>query len=264
MTDPDAGAGQLAARVIVNRLWQHHFGRGIVATPSDFGAQGDRPTHPELLDYLAGELIRGGWRLKPLHRQMMLSKVYMEDSLASPRAQVAVDPNNTLFWHHQRQRLEGEIIRDSILAVSGQLDETMFGPGTLDPAMKRRAIYFQIKRSQLPSMLISFDEPDTLQSMGLRPSTTVAPQSLLLMNNPLVRGAARAWAQQLSSLQLRDAINTAYKTALGREARDVDIAVAAHFLQQQTGTPVGAPILNADLTDLCQTLFCLNEFLYVD
>ena len=106
-------------------------------------------------------------------------------------------PNNTLFWHRQRQRLEGEAIRDAILAVSGTLDETMFGPGTLDQAMKRRSIYFQIKRSQFPPMLTAFDAPDTLQSMGLRPSTTVAPQSLLLMNNPQIRAAARAWAARL-------------------------------------------------------------------
>ncbi|MEI9895427.1 MAG: DUF1553 domain-containing protein [Chthoniobacter sp.] len=196
ITDTDAGAGQLAARVIANRVWQHHFGRGIVATPSDFGAQGDKPTHPELLDYLAGELIRGGWHLKSLHKLIMMSRVYQESTLASPD-QIAADPNNSLFSHRARQRLEGEVIRDSILAVSGQIDPTMFGPGTLDPAMKRRAIYFQIKRSQLPPMMIAFDGPDTLQSMGQRSSTTVAPQSLLLMNNTLVREAARAWVKAI-------------------------------------------------------------------
>ena len=264
ITDPDAGAGQLAARVIVNRLWQHHFGRGIVATPSDFGAQGERPTHPELLDYLAGELIRGGWRLKPLHKQMMLSSVYMEDCHTMPPQGMAADPNNTLCWHHQRQRLEGEIIRDSILAVSGQLDGTMFEPGTLAPEMKRRAVYFQIKRSQLPPMLISFDEPDTLQSMGLRPSTTVAPQSLLLMNNPLVREAAKAWAKQLASMPSVEAVQTAYKTALGREATPPEIQITAAFLRRQAGGYLGSESEKAALADFCQTLFGLNEFLYVD
>ncbi|HEY3899209.1 MAG TPA: PSD1 and planctomycete cytochrome C domain-containing protein [Chthoniobacter sp.] len=264
ITDPDAGAGDLAARVIVNRLWQHHFGRGIVATPSDFGAQGDRPTHPELLDYLASELVKGGWHLKALHKQMMLSQVYMEDSSSAVPASKVADPTNALFWHHQRQRLEGEIIRDSILAVSRQLDETMFGPGTLSSDMKRRAVYFQIKRSQLPPMLTAFDEPDTLQSMGLRPSTTVAPQSLLLMNNSLIRGAAKAWAKQLESLPLNEAVNTAYKTALGRDATPAEAKITAEFLRQQAGDPPGSTMTHADLTNFCQTLFGLNEFLYVD
>jgi hypothetical protein len=262
ITDADAGAGQLAARVIVNRLWQHHFGRGIVATPSDFGAQGERPTHPELLDYLACELIKGGWHLKALHKQMMLSRVYMEDSHDFPPSKAA-DPNNIYFWRHQRQRLEGEIIRDSILAVGGQLDETMFGPGTLSSDMKRRAIYFQIKRSQLPPMLTAFDEPDTLQSMGLRPSTTVAPQSLLLMNNPLIRGAAKALAEPLETLRLSDAIKTAYKTTLGREPTQAEILLTFNFLRRQEGIP-GSVVGHADLTNFCQALFGLNEFLYVD
>jgi len=263
ITDADQGAGQLAARVIVNRLWQHHFGRGIVTTPSDFGAQGEKPTHPELLDYLAGELIRGGWRLKPLHKQMMLSRVYMESGYTSPEA-VAADPNNTLFWHHQRQRLEGEAIRDAILAVSGQLDEKMFGPGTLDPAMKRRAIYFQIKRSQLPPMMVAFDAPDTLQSMGLRPSTTVAPQSLLLMNNPLVRDAAKAWAKALISLPEPQAVEQAYRAALGRAPTTMEMELTRQFMHKQAAGYEAVGRSEPALADFCQMLFGLNEFLYVD
>jgi hypothetical protein len=263
ITDADEGAGHLAARVIVNRLWQHHFGRGIVATPSDFGAQGERPTHPELLDWLAGELIRGGWRLKPMHRLMMLSKVYQESSFTVPQ-HVALDPNNTLFWHRARQRLEGETIRDSILAVSGLLDPKMFGPGTLDPAMKRRSIYFQIKRSQLPPMMVTFDAPDTLQSMGQRSSTTVAPQSLLLMNNPQIREAARTWAKQLDALPEPQALTRAYMAALGRPPRTFEIQMTKLFLRKQAEGYQAVGRSEQAMVDFCQLLFGLNEFLYVD
>jgi mono/diheme cytochrome c family protein len=270
ITDTDEGAGQLAARVIVNRLWQHHFGRGIVATPSDFGAQGERPSHPELLDYLAGELIRNGWRLKPLHKLIMMSRVYQEDATSSP-AQLAADPNNTLFSHRSRLRLEGEVIRDSILNVSGQLDATMFGAGTLDPGMKRRAIYFQIKRSQLPPMMSVFDGPDTLQSMGLRSSTTVAPQSLLLMNNTLIRECAKAWAKTLLAHgpqpNLTEEITQAYRAALGRSPAKDEAEIAWAFVEKQRHAYAEAGKTGDTqlaLADFCQVLFGLNEFLYVD
>ena len=266
LTDKDAGAGQMVARVIVNRLWQHHFGRGLVATPSDFGAQGEKPTHPELLDWLAGELIRGGWKLKPLHKLMMTSAAYMQ-SAQTDAARRAADPDNTLIWRHPRKRLEGEVIRDSLLAVTGALDPKMFGPGTLDAAMKRRSIYFQIKRSQLPPMMITFDAPDTLGSLGLRSSTTVAPQALLLMNNAQVRAAARAWAKTLALQPTTDAVKRAYFTALGRPPGEDESATAAEFLRTQTasyqaGGKADAPELA--LTDFCQSLVSLNEFVYVD
>jgi cytochrome c553 len=265
ITDADAGAGHLAARVIVNRLWQHHFGRGLVTTPNDFGAQGEKPSHPELLDWLAGELIRGGWRLKPMHKQIMLSAAYQTSALATDE-QRAADPKNELFSRRQRQRLEGEVIRDSILAVSGQLDTKMFGPGTLDAAMKRRSIYFQIKRSQLPPMMITFDAPDTLQSMGQRGSTTVAPQSLLLMNNEQVRSAAKAWAKQLTagSQEPHDTIAKAYATALGRAPSPAELASVDQFLAPQTKSYEATGKPETAWGDFCQLLFGLNEFLYVD
>jgi len=265
ITDPEAGAGHLAARVIVNRLWQHHFGRGIVSTPSDFGAQGEKPTHPELLDWLAQELIRGGWRLKPLHKQMMLSHAYQLSADAPPESRAA-DPDNTLFARRSRQRLEGEAIRDSILAVSGVLDRKMFGPGTLDQAMKRRSIYFQIKRSQLPPMMVTFDAPDTLQSMGQRGTTTVAPQSLLLLNNAQVRAAAKTWAAALESAGLspRDKVQRIYREGLSRppaaaEEQSIDAFLA---LQAKSYAASGKP--DTSWVDLCQMIFGLNEFLYVD
>ena len=266
LTDKDAGAGQMVARVIVNRLWQHHFGRGIVATPSDFGAQGEKPTHPELLDWLAGELIRGGWKLKPLHKLMMTSAAYMQ-SAQTDAARRAADPDNTLVWRYARKRLEGEVIRDAILAVTGALEAKMFGAGTLDSAMKRRSIYFQIKRSQLPPMMVTFDAPDTLGSMGLRSNTTVAPQALLLMNNAQVRNSARAWAKTLAAQPAGDAPRRAYLTALGRTPTDEELATAGEFLRAQTasyqsaGKPDAAELA---LTDFCQSLVSLNEFVYVE
>ena len=138
LTNVDDGAGRLLARVIVNRLWQHHFGRGIVATPSDFGNQGEKPTHPELLDWLAKELIDSGWKLKHIHKLMMTSTAYMESS-ADDKTKMAVDVDDKLLWRFAPRRLEAEAIRDSMLAVSGQLDATMYGPGTLDRMQKRRS-----------------------------------------------------------------------------------------------------------------------------
>ena len=158
LTDVDHGAGALLARVIVNRLWQHHFGRGIVATPSDFGTQGQAPSHPELLDWLAAELIQNGWRLKPIHRLIVTSATYQQSANHGPE-NAAGDPEARLLSHFSRRRLEAEAIRDGILAVSGQLDRRMFGPGTLENQQRRRSIYFTIKRSQLIPILLLFDAP---------------------------------------------------------------------------------------------------------
>jgi hypothetical protein len=143
----------------------------------------------------------------------------------------------------------------------------MFGPGTLDQAMRRRSIYFQIKRSQLPAMLAAFDAPDTLQSMGLRPSTTVAPQSLLLMNNPQIRGAARAWAKRLSGAPVADAVTRAYREAFGREPSRGEAADVRAFISSQAETYAAggkADAAELALTDFCQALFGLNEFVYVE
>jgi hypothetical protein len=175
--------------VIVNRLWGHHFGRGIVATPNDFGAQGEPPSHPELLEWLASELIRNEWRLKSVHRLLMTSATYMQS--ADPVAESAKkDPDNRLFWRRTPRRLEAEAVRDSLLDVGGLLDRKMYGPGTLDENMTRRSIYFFIKRSRLIPMMMVFDAPEPLVSQGERPTTTIAPQALLFMNSPLVRKAA--------------------------------------------------------------------------
>jgi hypothetical protein len=270
ITDVDQGAGNLLARVIVNRLWYYHFGRGIVSSPSDFGLQGEKPSHPELLDYLAGELIRGGWRLKPIHKLIMTSSVYRQTA-ATDAARRKADPENRLFWHRDLHRLEGEIIRDAMLAVSGKLDATMFGPGTLDPKQLRRSIYFFIKRSKLVPMMTLFDGPDTLQDLAVRSETTVAPQALLMMNNEVVRGYAVDFAKRVlpqSPGDVEQGITQAYRLALGRAPHADELADARAFVKSQTAAYTsegqGADAATTAWADFCQVLFGLNEFVYVD
>jgi mono/diheme cytochrome c family protein len=259
ITDVNGGAGGLLARVIANRLWQHHMGRGIVATPNDFGAQGARPTHPQLLDFLARELVAGGWRLKPLHRLIMTSATYMQSS-AWDQERAAVDQDNALWWRRPVTRLEGEAIRDSMLAVSGLLDPTMYGPGTLDESMRRRSIYFFVKRSKLIPMMTLFDWPDALGGLGQRSSTTVAPQALAMMNHPQVRAYAAAFAKRLmpeAKRSVDDAVRAAYRTALARDPDSEELDDAVAFVRTQ-------PDLESGLTSFCQAVFGLNEFIYVE
>jgi len=263
ITDKDYGAGHLLARVMVNRLWQHHMGRGIVATPNDFGAQGARPTHPELLDYLAGELIANGWKLKPIHRQIMLSSAYMQSSDFNEKG-FAADSENMLLWRHPKMRLEAEAIRDSMLFVSGMLDETMYGPGTLDESMKRRSIYFFVKRSKLIPLMTLFDAPEPLSSMGNRVSTTIAPQALALMNNPQVRQWAKGFAARLKGKTSDDSVRLGYEIALGREPSSEELKDSVKFLEEQRQAYGGANASDLALEDFCQSLLCLNEFVYVE
>ncbi len=288
LTDTEHGAGDLLARVIVNRLWQHHLGRGIVATPSDFGTRGEAPSHPELLDWLATRLIAEGWHLKPLHKLIVTSAAYQQSSAASD-ALLAADPDNRLFGRQMRRRLEAEVIRDALLATAGALDPTMFGPGTLDPASRRRSIYFTVKRSQLMPMMQVFDAPDALQGQGERQSTTIAPQALYLLNNPQVRELARLFAARLAASKKSEAtatagtaleesavnesapwspaISRAYLTAIGREPAADELESAAAFLDAQAARHQSAGDADARqlaLVDFCQALLCLNEFVYVE
>jgi mono/diheme cytochrome c family protein len=269
ITDPDGGAGHLLARVIVNRLWQHHLGSGIVATPSDFGSSGQRPSHPELLDFLADQLIRSGWRLKDAHKMIMTSAVYVQATGADSKRE-SIDLQNTMLWHHARQRLEAEVIRDAMLAVSGQLDEGMFGPGSLDESQRRRSIYFTIKRSQLVPSMMLFDAPDSLQGLGQRGSTIVAPQALAMLNSTQVQGYARAMGRGLLSKEgttREQAINRGYLTALGRPADAEELAESTAFVAraaeryQAAGKGDAAELAMADF---CQVLLGLNEFIYID
>ena len=194
----DAGAGHLLARVIVNRLWQHHFGRGIVATPSDFGAQGEQPTHPELLDYLAGELIRGGWRLKPMHKLIMTSARLPCRRRQTDAGARALDPDNALFWRRPRRRLEGEAIRDAMLAVSGRARRNDVRPRHARRGDEAAQHLLHIKRSQLPPMMVTFDAPDTLQSLGQRGEHHGrAAGAAADEQRAGPRGWPQAWAKQL-------------------------------------------------------------------
>jgi len=269
VTDVDYGAGQLLARVIVNRLWQHHMGRGIVGTPGDFGFQGERPTHPELLDWLAGELIARGWSLKAIHKLILTSSAYRQET-AGDRDKARVDPENRLYWRRTPRRLQGEVIRDSMLAVGGLLDDRMFGPGTLDPNHKRRSIYFFVKRSQLPTMMTLFDGPDTLQGMEARAVTTIAPQALLLMNNKLVRDCAEGLARRVTPAEGKDVagpVQQAYLAALARRPTEEERKDAVAFVKEQQDSYQADGRKDAQhlaLTDFCQVLLELNEFVYVD
>lgn len=284
ITDTQAGAGHLLARVIVNRLWHHHFGKGIVATPNDFGFQGERPTNPELLDWLANQLIAGGWKLKPIHRQIMNSAVYMQASAplssggrgagGEGAATAHPDPGNTLFWRYDRHRLEAESIRDAMLSVAGVLDKKMFGPGSLDEGHKRRSIYFMVKRSKLIPMMQLFDAPEPTVSIGGRASTTIAPQALLFLNNPHVRGYARSFAARCTAgvspaSTSADFVARAYNLALGRQPGSMELSDGVSFINAQLESyraekKPEAQARELALTDFCQVLFSLNEFVYVE
>ena len=194
LTDVDHGAGGLLARVIVNRLWQHHFGEGLVRTPDDFGTTGERPDHPELLEWLAGELVRGGWRLKPIQRLIVASAVYRQATAGEPPG-IGADPENRLLWHRRPIRLEAEAMRDAMLAASGRLNSTMYGPPFRPripaeaistrsndaypadirdgPATWRRTVYAFIKRSVPNPFAEVFDTPDSTAACGRRNTTAV-------------------------------------------------------------------------------------------
>ena len=266
LTDIDNGAGPLLARVIVNRLWKHHFGRGIVNTPNDFGLQGKVPTHPELLDFLAGELINNGWRLKPLHKKIVMSYAYGQSASFSQDKSL-VDAENQLYWRCTPRRLEAEPIRDSLLKVSGLLDTTMFGKGTLDPLMKRRSIYFQIKRSKLIPTMQLFDSPEPLVGQGARPSTIISPQALMFMNNGLIRAAAMSLAGKLETEANSQAVMVGYETVIARAPtlREKQATLAFITEQEDSYREVGRnDARKLALADFAQVLFGLNEFVYVN
>ena len=271
ITDTEQGAGGLLARVIVNRLWQHHFGRGIVATPNDFGAQGERPTHPELLDWLAGNLLASGWRLKSLHKQIVMSQAYQQSSLADER-DLQLDPENRWLARRSARRFEAEVLRDAILAVGGTLDLTMYGPGSLDEGHVRRSIYFMVKRSRLIPAMQIFDAPEPLASIGERPSTTVAPQALMFMNNPQVRNAAKSFARRIiktneGTSAISQLVRTGYLDSLSRLPSDDERVDGEKFInrQEQRYSSAGQPdARELAVADFCQVLMSLNEFAYAE
>ena len=296
MTDLDHGAGALVARVIVNRVWQHHFGQGLVRTVNDFGARCDPPTHPELLEWLTSEFVKGGWRLKPLHRLIMTSSVYLQDAVFDS-ANAKVDPDNRLLWHRRPQRIESEILRDSMLAVSGTLNTQMFGaavkapiapeaiqarnmkdpyPNDLKetPSTRRRSIYLFHKRVVQQPLMQAFDGPDAQASCGRRENTTVAPQALALLNDKFVRTRALDFAQRVekeAGAEVPARVRLAWRLALGREPSASELESGVAFistqLQQRSARDANKPkadLQSLALADFCQAIFALNEFIYVD
>jgi mono/diheme cytochrome c family protein len=255
--DTKDGAGSLAARVMVNRLWHHHFGRGIVSTLNDFGFQGDPPTHPELLEWLASDLVANGWKLKRIHKLMVMSRTYGLSGAANADA-LKADPDNKLWHHRPKRRLEAEAIRDNWLSVGGLLDRKMFGPGEADEGMKRRSVYFRIQRSQMIPSLQVFDWPDSLTSAAARPITTTAPQALFFLNNPHVKKAADSYAAKLKPVADKnpaDAVELAYQMAFTRVPTKDETAVGVEFIK------AGG---EKALQSYALALFGLNEFVYVE
>ena len=267
LTDIDNGAGHLLARVIVNRIWQYHFGRGLVTTSSDFGTRGERPTHPRLLDWLAGELIRGGWKLKRIHRLVLASHTWMQGNGRSADAE-KIDPDNRLWWRRKAKRLEAELIRDSLLDISGRLDRKMFGKGSLDEKSPRRSIYLTVKRGRLIPILQLFDAPDAMQGVGKRNESTVAPQALAMLNSPFIRELSGGFAKRVrpdKQTSLAQAVDSAYRLALARSPDSSEREAMLAFIKTQADSRKGQA--NAEelaVRDFCQLLFCSNEFVYVD
>ncbi len=227
ITRPD---NQLATRVIVNRVWQYHFGRGIVASANEFGMLGDQPTHPGLLDHLTTKFVAGGWRLKPLHREIMLSATYRQTARREPDAAIAkVDPANNHLWRFQPRRLDAEQARDAMLAVSGELDLTAGGP-SVDGAGRRRSIYTRKKRNRPDDLLSALDMPPGFASASKRQSTTTPTQALQLLNGDWVLARAAKLASAAKS------VDDAWLAILGRPPRDKERKTAEAFLEQRIRT----------------------------
>ncbi len=273
MTDVDRGAGQLLARVIVNRVWQHHFGRGIVDTPNDFGFLGAKPTHPQLLDWLAGELIRNGWQLKPLHRLIMNSAAYRQ---ASSDVWIDVDRDNRRIWQHQTRRLEAEIIRDNILSVSGALKRQLYGPSIVvgsirkgnafddDPETWRRSIYMMAPRFDIHPVLSVFDAADNVQSVGARTVSTTPSGALFMLNAPFLWRQAELMAQRIEKEAGRvpdDQVEYIYEVAFARRPSEEERTLGIEFL-----TRLPAKNEKKDksaLVHYCHAVMGLNEFIYI-
>ena len=287
MVDP--AINPLVPRVLVNRLWQHHFGEGIVRSTDDFGAMGQKPSHGALLDWLAGTLVENGWSIKALHRLILNSNTYKMSSVAVASAE-QVDPSNTLLHRANVRRLEAEAIRDTLLAVSGQLDPAMFGPsvpvhltsymegrgrparsGSLD-GNGRRSIYLNVRRNFLNPMLLAFDAPLPFSTMGRRNVSNVPAQALTLLNDPLVIREAGLWATSLlakPARSTRERLDGLYLLALGRPPSDREAAASLAFLSGQSpgsgrsGASDPEPAVDV-WADLCHVLINMKEFIFID
>ncbi|MBQ17808.1 MAG: hypothetical protein CMJ65_11855 [Planctomycetaceae bacterium] len=280
----------LTARVLVNRLWFHHFGRGLVETLSNFGNTGSRPSHPELLDWLARTLIEKDWSIKEMHRLMMTSSAYRQRSTNRPAAE-QLDPENRLLWRMPLKRMEAEVIRDSILAVSGSLDDRPFGPpdavdvradglvtSRVGPKGWRRSLYVQHRRKHMPTILETFDLPQMIPNCVERPDSTVAGQALHLMNDPMIRSLSDAFAERVLKdvgTESYQQVERVYQLALGRQptAQERQLGQAAlveltrHW---RTNAPKGGksdpgiPPGTRALATYCHTVLNSAAFLFID
>jgi hypothetical protein len=253
----------LTARVIVNRVWQHHFGYGLVRTPGDFGIRGEAPTHPELLDHLAMRFLNSGWSLKELHRWIMTSAAYGQASLDRPAAR-KIDSENRLYWAMPRQRLELEALRDSWLAASGRLDEQLGGrpfDNIADPQSRRRTVYGLVNRNDLPGVFRVFDFADPDASAPQRPLTTVPQQALFALNAPFVVEQSRAIAARVKSVSEDETerVVAMYRQVL---ARDPDSAEREQAVAFATKGPAEKDL--GGWEQLAQVLLLTNEFAFVD
>ena len=282
----------LTARVMVNRIWQHHFGRGLVSTPSNFGVMRQAPTHPELLDWLATEFVRHGWSIKHMHRLIMTSQAYQMASAYDRVANAEVDPENSYLWRFRPRRVEGEVIRDIILTASGNLNLKIGGKPFFPPipekvrqsntqgkwemtqegpAVWRRSIYSYWKRGLRYPMFDVFDLPDPNISCEGRTVTTVTTQALTLLNNSFVLGQARSFAERVLDQSNREQAaqaKTAFRIALSREPSPKELDRNLAFLRRQRSYHAeregnSNPELEA-LTDFCHVVLNLNEFVYIN
>jgi hypothetical protein len=285
------GKHPLVARVLVNRFWMQHFGRGLVNTPGDFGLQGEKPTHPALLDWLASEFMAQGWSLKKFHKLVMTSAAYRQSSRKTSQGE-ARDPGNTLLWRYPVRRLEAETIRDAVLAVSGTLNPQAYGPPvpvsvdannqcivgaetrSADGQEYRRSIYVTQKRSLPPQALAVFDSPQMEPNCESRNSSTVAPQSLLLMNSAFIIEQAEKLAErvvkQAGNTDAQAQAKAAWKFVFGTEASDSEAQDLTGYLANQTKVLQGSKAVKPEeapiraLSSLCQALLGSNQFLYVE
>jgi len=281
LTSPD---NPLTARVLVNRVWGWHFGQALVRTPNDFGAQGEPPTHPELLDWLARDFVEHGWSLNHLHRTILLSRTYQMSSVAKTQAG---DPENRLLAHFPRQRLAGEAIRDTLLACAGSLNLKASGspvvpplsgqeltglfdakgkwPVTKDSAEHtRRSVYLLARRTFVYPLFAAFDAPESMTSCPQRTRTVVPAQALTLLNSPFAREQSAVFARRLLKEcgdKPEDVVPRAWQLAFGRPATQAEVERALLFLRKRTDAETE---FETALAELCLALFNANEFIYVD
>ena len=281
ITQPNSRASALLARVTVNRWWHNHFGRGIVATPDNLGYSGSPPSNPELLEYLATELIRSGWSQKAIHRMVLCSSAFKQTSNPTTEA-LKTDEDNILLSRFPLRRLDAEAVRDAMLAISGELDMAQGGPYTpttrggdgevivpeTHPGAKRRSIYLQQRRTQTTGILELFDAPSIVYNCTIRMPTTVPLQSLILLNSPFARLRAESFAKRVlkeATGDNREKLTRAFQLAWGRPPTKSEETAATAFLQSQEKEYKGSPnSVERSWTDLGNMLLAANAFLYVE